>query len=132
MKPLISILLLTTYLFYFSGCEKGDANINTTDMNQQIYTLGVWHVQDGRQPEFITAWKELGEIFNSLPNPPGKGILIQSTTDTTLFYSFGPWENAEAVDAMRNNERAREGIGKLMAMCTEAAPGSFRVVAESP
>ncbi len=45
MKPLISILLLTTYLFCFSGCEKSDANINTTDMNQQIYTLGVWHVQ---------------------------------------------------------------------------------------
>lgn len=132
MNPLISILFLTTYLFCFSGCVEGDTNINTTGMNQQIYTLGAWHVQDGRQQEFIATWKELGDIFNSLPNPPGKGILIQSTTDSTLFYSFGPWENAEAVDAMRNDERAREGIGKLMALCTTAAPGSFKVVAESP
>ncbi|MEX0648935.1 MAG: hypothetical protein WEA56_01530 [Balneolaceae bacterium] len=101
-------------------------------MKQQIYTLGAWHVQDGKQQEFITAWKELGEVFGALPDPPGKGILIQSTSDSTLFYSFGPWNNMEAIEIMRNNPQAQEGIQKLIDLCTEAAPGSFRVVAESP
>lgn len=101
-------------------------------MEQQIYTLGVWRVQEDRQQEFITAWKELGEIFTALPDSPsGKGVLIQSTTDSTLFYSFGPWKSLEAIEVMRNDHRAQEGIQKLINLCTEAAPGSFRVVAEA-
>lgn len=101
-------------------------------MEQQVYTLGVWHVYEGQQQEFINAWKELGEIFGSLPDPPGKGILIQSTSDSTLFYSFGPWYSLEAIEAMRNDHRAQEGIRKLIVLCTESTPGSFHVVAVSP
>ncbi|MEX0778845.1 MAG: hypothetical protein WD037_03875 [Balneolales bacterium] len=101
-------------------------------MKQQVYTLGVWHVEDGKQLEFITAWKGLGEIFEALPDPPGKGILIQSTLDSTQFYSFGPWDSMEAIETMRNNQHAQKGIQKLIDLCTEATPGSFHVVAESP
>lgn len=102
-------------------------------MEQQVYTLGTWHIREGLQQEFITAWKELGEIFSALPSPPsGKGILIQSLTDPTLFYSFGPWKSLEALEAMRGDHRSQEGIRKLITLCTEASPGSFRVVAESP
>lgn len=102
------------------------------NMNKQIYTLGVWHVKDGMQQEFITAWKELGEAFGSLPEPPGKGVLIQSTTESKLFYSFGPWNSMEAVEEMRNNPQAQKGIRKLIDFCSKATPGSYRVVAESP
>jgi hypothetical protein len=101
-------------------------------MEQQVYTLGVWYVHEGQQQEFINAWKELGTIFGSLSDPPGKGILIQSTSDSTLFYSFGPWNSLEAIEAMRDDHRAQEGIRKLIDLCTEATPGSFHVVAESP
>lgn len=97
----------------------------------QVYTHGVWHVKPGHEADFIAAWKDLGRIFASLPNASGKGILIQSTTDPTLFYSFGPWKSLEDVAAMRANARAQEGIRRLVALCTEATPGTFRVVAES-
>lgn len=98
----------------------------------QVYTLGVWHVKEGRQGEFVLAWKELGAIFASLPQrPSGKGILIQSTSDATLFYSFGPWRNAADVAAMREDPRAQAGIKKVRELCTEATPGTFRVIAES-
>jgi hypothetical protein len=101
-------------------------------MEEQVYTLGVWHVKEGREGEFVVAWKELGAIFASLPKPPsGKGVLIQSTTDPTLFYSFGPWHSASDVAAMRMDSRAQAGIQKIRELCTEAMPGMFRVVAES-
>lgn len=32
---------------------------------------------------------------------------------------------------MRANPKAQEGIAKLRELCTEAVPGSFRVVAEA-
>ncbi len=128
------ILLLVSFMPGVFGCAGSNSSLDTTDnMEQSVYTLGVWHVQEGRQQEFITAWKDLGEIFAALPNPPGsKGVLIQSTSEPTMFYSFGPWKSIEAVEAMRNDRGAQEGIRKLMELCTEASPGTFRVVAESP
>jgi hypothetical protein len=102
-------------------------------MQHQVYTLGVWTVHEGRQSDFIAAWKRLGEMFAALPNPPaGKGVLIQSTSTPTLFYSFGPWHDVQHVEAMRASPEAQAGIRELLDLCTEATPGTFRVVAESP
>jgi hypothetical protein len=132
VNALIAALLLP---FSTGGCATSLASRSHSEsspMEQHIYTLGAWHVQEGRQSEFIAAWKDLGTIFASLPNPPsGKGILIQSTTQPTLFYSFGPWHHLDHVAAMRDDPRAQAGIEKLRALCTEATPGAFRVVAES-
>lgn len=100
-------------------------------MEGVIYTLGVWHVHVGREAEFITAWKDLGAVFASLPEPPsGKGVLTQSTTDPTLFCSFGPWQSLDHVAAMREDARAQAAIQRLRELCTEATPGAFRVAAE--
>ena len=101
-------------------------------MAETIYTLGVWRVRPESEANFIAAWKALGLIFAELPAPPnGKGTLIQSLTEPTLFYSFGPWQSVEAVQAMRQNPQAQAGINRLRELCTEAVPGSFRLVAET-
>jgi len=119
---------LAVVVLALSGC----ASTSGRQMEGQIYTVGVWHVKPGHEADFVAAWKELSDIFTSLPNPPGgTGVLVQSTADPTLFYSWGGWRSLEDVAAMRANQRAHEGIGKLRKLCTEATPGSFRVVAES-
>ena len=97
-----------------------------------VYTLGVWRVKPGQEPAFIEAWRALGIIFRRLPKPPtGKGTLIQSLTDSCLFYSFGPWRDLEDIQEMRSNPDAVEGIRLLRELCMEGSPGTFRVVAES-
>ena len=101
-------------------------------MSATIYTLGVWRVKPENEADFIAAWKTLGLIFSQLPVPPTeKGTLIQSLADPALFYSFGPWQNLEAVQAMREDPQAQDGINRLRELCTEAIPGSFRLVAET-
>jgi heme-degrading monooxygenase HmoA len=114
------------------ACTKPNSILEHRIMKEMVYTLAAWRVQEGRQQAFISAWKGLGEAFNSLFDSPGKGVLIQSTSDPTLFYSFVPWNSMEAVEAMRNDHHAIEGIKTLEGLCTEATPGSFHVVAESP
>jgi hypothetical protein len=100
---------------------------------QQVFTLGEWRVKEGHQADFVAAWKDVGAIFSRLQRPPtGKGLLVQSTSDPTLFYSFGPWRSAEDVAAMRADPSARAGIERLRNFCVVATPGTFRVVAESP
>jgi hypothetical protein len=98
-------------------------------MSDEIYTLGVWRVRDGRQGDFVEAWKSLGRVFRDLPHPPGEGTLVQSLDDPRQFYSFGPWRALHDVREMRTDPEARKGIGRLMELCEEGRPGAFRVVA---
>jgi len=100
-------------------------------MEEAVYTLGVWRVKSGQEDAFIEAWKALGKVFTQLPQPPGKGTLLQSLSDPLLFYSFGPWNSLADIQAMRNNPDAQEGINILRGLCTEAIPGGYRVVAEA-
>jgi len=101
-------------------------------MQGDVYTLGVWKVKPGEEESFIAVWKELGDFFLSLPKPPGPGTLVQSLEDATLFYSFGPWNSLEDIQAMRAHPQASAMIGKLASLCETATPGSFRVVATVP
>jgi quinol monooxygenase YgiN len=101
-------------------------------MESQVMTLGMWRVKADQQESFISAWKRLGETFSHLPHPPGKGTLLQSASDPTLFYSFGPWSSLADIEAMRSNPEAQAGISALRALCTEGVPGTYRVVAEFP
>jgi heme-degrading monooxygenase HmoA len=102
-------------------------------MKSDVYTLGVWRVKPGQQERFVATWREVGDFFNGLPNPPSdKGILVQSLQDENQFYSFGPWRSLEDIQAMRANPQTGEVLGRLAALCDEAKPGSYRVVARSP
>lgn len=94
-----------------------------------VYTLGAWRVKAGRERDFVEAWIALGEFFNRLPNPPGVGTLLQSVDEPRQFYSFGPWQSLDDVQAMRAAPGAAEAIQTLVDLCEEATPGSFRVAA---
>jgi len=99
-------------------------------MSEEVYyTLGAWHVKPGAEEAFIAAWKNLEALFMSLPQQPGPGTLVQSIDQPQLLYSFGSWPSMEAIRAMRSNPRVPEMIGQLSALCEEAKPGTFRVVA---
>lgn len=95
------------------------------------YTLGVWRVKEGKAEEFIAAWKAVGEVFYALPHPPGPGTLLRSESDPSLFYSFGPWDRLEDIEAMRADPNAGAAIARIVELCDEAQPGTFRVVAEA-
>lgn len=100
-------------------------------MSGPYYTLGVWRVKEGREADFVAAWEAVGEAFYQLPRQPGPGKLLRSESDPSLFYSFGPWDRLEDIQAMRDDPRARAAIARLVDLCEEASPGTFRVVAEA-
>ena len=97
--------------------------------SETVYTVGRWVVKEGQEAAFVEAWKDLGTFFLGLDRPPGTGTLLRSASDPRLFYSFGPWPDAEAVAAMRAHPQTPDAIGKVAALCDEAVPGMFNVVA---
>lgn len=97
-------------------------------MGNDFYTLASWHVQEGQEEEFLRIWKdELAHAFRNA-NPKAQGTLIQSLEDPRQFYSFGPWETMEQMEAARSDVQVRAAIGKLLHVCDRAAPGPYRVV----
>ena len=99
----------------------------------EIYTLGRWTVLPGKEDEFVATWRELGEFFMSLEHPPpaGSGVLVRSLDDPSLFYSFGPWDDPAHVAEMRAHPDSAAHIGRLTALCSEAVPGGYEVVARA-
>lgn len=98
-------------------------------MSDEVYTLGVWRVRDGKEDEFVEAWIGLGRHFRGLRNPPGQGTLLQSLDEPQQFYSFGPWRTLDDIQEMRSHPDTPQAISKLMDLCDEGHPGAFRVVA---
>ncbi len=97
-------------------------------MSERAYTLAMYRVKAGREDAFVSAWNGLAGTFSSLPNPPLWGTLIRHRTNRTLFYSFGPWQSAEDVAAMRRNAAAGEAFGRLRELCAELTPGDYELV----
>jgi hypothetical protein len=94
-----------------------------------IYTIGVWRVREGKESEFVEAWKLLGEHFRNLAHPPGPGTLVQSVEDPQQLYSFGPWRSLDDILEMRAHPGTPEALAELAELCEVAKPGVFRVVA---
>jgi hypothetical protein len=64
-----------------------------------------------------------------VPNsPPLQGTLIQSLSEPLVFYSFGPWETLEDINAMRNNEKVKKALSDMLKLCQEAKPGNYKTV----
>ena len=98
-------------------------------MDNVYYTHALWKVKTGKEEEFIAAWKRLGGAFLQIGGT-SHGTLIQSLSNTTEFYSFGPWNSLEDIQAMRADQQAQEAINKVKELCDEATPGAYRLVAE--
>ena len=94
----------------------------------KAYTLAAYRVAPGKEEKFVKAWGALAEIFSSLPSPPYWGTLIRSSADPRLFYSFGPWESAEQVAAMRASPEAVAAFGAIRRLCEEMTPGDYELV----
>jgi heme-degrading monooxygenase HmoA len=97
-------------------------------MSDVYYTHAMWKVKSGNEAEFIEAWGALADVFLGLPQPPGIGTLIQSTTDPTLFYSFGRWDSPEDIQAMRADPTADAALQRLRDLCDDAKADAYRMV----
>lgn len=97
-------------------------------MSKLPYTLAMYRVRRGQEESFIQAWRSLARTFCSLHEPPLWGTLIRSASDSSLFYSFGPWKDAAHIAAMRADAHAREAFERLGALCTELTPGDYEMI----
>ncbi|MGH2605671.1 MAG: hypothetical protein ACRDG5_03690, partial [Anaerolineales bacterium] len=57
----------------------------------QLFTSGAWLVKEGKEAEFVSAWKNFAEWTSRAGLGAGAGHLLQDTAEPRRFLSFGPW-----------------------------------------
>lgn len=79
----------------------------------QLYTSGLWTAKDGREDEFVSAWRELAEwTLASVPESKW-GKLLRDRDDPRRFISFGPWDSMEAIESWRELPGFQERVARI-------------------
>ena len=95
-------------------------------MKDEFYTFTFCKIKEDSEEEFLHLWeKDFAPVFIKL-NPYSKITLIQSLDNPNIYYSSGPLINSEQMNTSRANEDYRNVISKLVSLCSEARPGSFK------
>ena len=109
--------------------ERAISHSTITTMKANYYTHALWYVKEGKTEEFIAAWKQFGKALSQIPNSPAvQGTLIQSLTDPLVFYSFGPCETMDDINAMRSDEQVKNALTAILEFCQEAKPGNYKTI----
>ena len=95
-------------------------------MKDDFYSLTAWKIKDNNREEFLHVWEtEFAPAFIKL-NPYSNVTLIQSLENPNVYCSFGPWIDLMQMQSSRANEVYRSAISKLISLCDEARPGSYK------
>ena len=93
----------------------------------QSYRLGIWAVSPEKADEFVEAWQSLSEwLAQHLPDERG-AILLEDTTDPTLFISFSTIDNPAKVDEVMSDPEAQDLMSIVMETCDTLKRHSMRV-----
>ncbi len=95
----------------------------------QYFTAGSWLVKPGEESEFIAAWESFAKWTGSTQVGAGTGHLLQDSTNSRSFLSYGPWENAESIDRWRQETEFQAFVGKARELCDDIQPMTLNLVA---
>jgi hypothetical protein len=69
----------------------------------RVWTHGVWTVREGREQEFVAAWRALVPVGTRLGS--GDPILLRDRDRPNVFRSFGSWPDVETAGRFREEIR---------------------------
>jgi heme-degrading monooxygenase HmoA len=96
----------------------------------ELYTAGDWLVKEGREEEFVRAWRDLADwTAGSVPGAWAR--LLRDRDEPRRFLSFGPWESLEAIESWRSSEGFSQRIGRIRELLDDMRPRTLEVAAEA-
>jgi quinol monooxygenase YgiN len=93
------------------------------------WTHGRWTIKPRREQEFVDAWREFAAwTLKEFPGARG-AKLLRDREHPNRFYSFGLWDDADAVARWREHPGFAEGIERISELIDELEPITADVVA---
>jgi heme-degrading monooxygenase HmoA len=96
-----------------------------------VYTLAVWTVRPGREDEFVTLWRELGDwTLNTFTE--ATGTLLRDRDAPNRFVSFGPWDSLDTIERWRSSPEWQDVAGRIRNLLESFEPGTYDLVVHLP
>lgn len=96
----------------------------------QLFTHGRWVVKPGREEDFVAAWRDLAEWTVANLEGSSHGWLLHDREQPNQFFSFGPWESLEAIEAWRASAGFQERVALMQELLESFEPHTLDVAAE--
>ncbi|MCH6469855.1 antibiotic biosynthesis monooxygenase family protein [Sinomonas terrae] len=96
------------------------------------YASGRWHVQPGKEEEFIARWREFLEWTQQHHPAMVDSSLLQEVTTSTEFVSFSEWKDAESRDQWKRDPGFAEKIGACRELCERMVGKDYARVVRIP
>lgn len=97
-------------------------------MQENFYQQALYVVKEGNENLFITAWDRfIQALSEAAASQLIKGTLIQSQSDSKVFYSFGVWESLEPIKELQNHAEIKKALSDMSALCDKWEPGSYTI-----
>ena len=96
----------------------------------QVFTHGRWVVRPGNEDEFIAAWQELADWTGREVQGADWARLLRDEDEPHVFFSFGPWESRQAVEAWRKLDGFQDRVGRIRELLESFEAHSCELVGE--
>ena len=95
---------------------------------ETTYTHTTWHVQPGREEEFVERWREwVG--WSRREGFEAQALLLRDLESPQTFVSFGPWESVAAVRNWRTRPGYEECVARLSEVVKSFEPRTLEIAA---
>lgn len=95
----------------------------------QLFTSGMWLVKQGKEAEFLSAWRNFAEWTGQNQAGVGTGHLLQDRANPRSFLSFGQWDSEEAIQTWRQTPQFQAFFAKARELCEDIQPRTLTLVA---
>ena len=93
----------------------------------EIFTFGRFEVSPKNEDAFVAAWSEFA-AWVSTQRGAQVFRLVRDTRHAGRFFSFGQWDDAEAVQAWKSSAEFKEGLGRVVKQSSEFEPTELVVL----
>jgi len=87
----------------------------------EIFTFGRFEVAPENEDAFVAAWSEFA-AWVSRSSGSRTFRLVRDIRNAGRFFSFGQWDDAEAIAAWKSSDEFKEGLGRVVRHSTEFEP----------
>ena len=95
---------------------------------ETTYTHTTWHVQLGRENEFVERWREWAD-WSRREGFEAQALLLRDLEHPQTFVSFGPWESVAAVRNWRKLPGYQARVARLSEFVESFEPRTLEIAA---
>jgi heme-degrading monooxygenase HmoA len=97
---------------------------------REHWASGNWTVTEGKEDEFVAAWKDWLEWSRQNVDGFVSATLVRDVANPRHFVSFSPWTDAASRDAWKASAGFAEKMGAARALCDDFYGSDYSLAAD--